>query len=149
KRMEALKLSFPQTISFSGKATASPVPDQALFASLMNSLSAEAELTSEEQAPELLEILESLLALLQELPVEDQTAEQQELQYAILQLQEVQVESDLPGFTAHKTAGSEKLVPEAAGKLIGLLENIQQKLQILSDKFTTEFAEPLVFEGAA
>lgn len=143
--MEALKLSFPQTISFIGKTAVSPVPDQALFASLMNSLSVEAELASEEQPPELLDNLDSLLALLQELPVEEQTAEQQELQYAVLQLQGIQIESDQAGFTV----GTEKLLTEAADKLIGLLENIQQKLQILSGKFTTEFADSPVFKGAA
>ncbi|MGH2319157.1 flagellar hook-length control protein FliK [Planococcus sp. SE5232] len=148
--MEALKLSFPKTISFIGKTAVSPVPDQALFASLMNSLSAEAELASEEQPPELLDSLDSLLALLQELPVEEQTAEQQELQYAVLQLQGIQVESEQAGFTARSlTVGTEKLLTEAADKLIGLLENIQQKLQILSGKFTTEFADSPVFKGAA
>ncbi|ANU09172.1 flagellar hook-length control protein FliK [Planococcus antarcticus DSM 14505] len=145
--MEALKLSFPQTISPASKKAAVPVQDQALFASLLNSLGTEAELPSEEQAPaeELLKSLESLLTLLQELPVEEEMVEQPDIQYAILQLQELLAGNTQLYFTAPgQMAGG---AANAADKLIGLLEKIQQKLQVLSSEFTAKFIDPLVFKG--
>ena len=150
--MDALKLSFPQKIGFPTKAAASaPVQDQAAFASLLDSLSVEAELPSEAQADgeELVESLESLLAFLQELPVDEQTPEQQDIQYAIIQLLDLQAgnaEISLPVFS--QTSGKIDLATNDAEKLIGLLEKIQQQLKIISAEFTTEFAGPSVFTGA-
>ncbi|WP_142827585.1 flagellar hook-length control protein FliK [Planococcus soli] len=151
--MEALKLSFPQTISPAAKKAAAPAQqDQALFASLLTSLgTTEAELASEEQAPaeDVLESLESLLSFLQEIPIEEQTAEQQELQYAILQLQELQAGKALLNVTApSQTGGSNTQMTDAAAEVIGLLEDIQQKLKILSDEFTTKFEDLSAFKGA-
>ncbi|WP_298829715.1 flagellar hook-length control protein FliK [uncultured Planococcus sp.] len=150
--MEALKLSLPKAIGFpASTAVALPVEDQGVFASLLDSLNMEMELPSEEQAPaeELLASLETLLNFLQELPVEEQTTEQQELQYAIFQLQKLQTGSAGTGFSEPNLTGEIEENETAAGdKLFVLLDNIQQKLKILSDKFTTEFAGPSVFEGA-
>ncbi len=149
--MEALKLSLPKTFGFPASAAVSlPVEDQGVFASLLASLNMEMELPSEEQAPaeELLASLESLLSFLQELPVEEQTIEQQELQYAILQLQKLQTGSEETDFSKlNVTGGIKENATETADKLFMLLENIQQKLKILSDKFTTEFADLPVFKG--
>lgn len=149
--MEALKLSFPQTIQSAAKKPAVPAQqDGALFASLLNSLSTEAELPIEEQAPaeELLESLESLLTLLQQVPVEEQTDEQQELQYAILQLQELQAVNTQVTATS-QTGGNSAETADASAKLIGLLENIQQKLQLLSSTLPSESAGTPVFKEAA
>lgn len=149
--MEALKLSFPQTLSFSAKTAVAPVQNQALFASLMGSLSTQAELPVEEQAPtsELAESLENLLMLLEELPADGQIPEQQELQYAILQLQDLQTKNQELNSTApNSRSGTEQPMAEAAGKLLVLLERIQQKLQVLSDKFAAEFAVPPFLRGA-
>ncbi|WP_394121060.1 flagellar hook-length control protein FliK [Planococcus donghaensis] len=150
--MEALKLSFPQTIQPAAKKAAVPAQqDQVLFASLLNSLSTEPELPSEEQAPaeELLENLESLLVFLQEVPVEEQTVEQQELQYAILQLQELQIGKTHVAAVSGQMSGSTAEALDATDKLIGLLETIQQKLQILSSTFSPEAEETAVFKEAA
>lgn len=151
--MEALKLSFPQSISPAAKKAAVPAQqDQALFASLLNSLSTETELPSEEQAPAegLLENLESLLAFLQKVPVEEQTAEQQELQYAILQLQELQAaKAQVTAVPGQPNVNSTEAADNTADKLIGLLENIQQKLQILDSTPPAEAAETPVFKEAA
>ena len=83
--MEAIKIAVPQTVTLPAKPIAATAQDQALFASLLESLSAEAELLAEEQTPEteLLESLESLLALLQELPTGKQLPEAQDFQYAV------------------------------------------------------------------
>ncbi|TWT04463.1 flagellar hook-length control protein FliK [Planococcus sp. CPCC 101016] len=149
--MEALKLSLPKTIGFPASAAVSlPAEDQGVFASLLASLNMEMELPSEEQAPaeELLASLENLLSFLQEVPVEEQTTEQQELQYAILQLQKLQSGSEESDFSKLNVMdGIKENATETADKLFTLLENIQQKLKILSDKFTTEFADLPVFKG--
>ncbi|WP_223642470.1 flagellar hook-length control protein FliK [Planococcus sp. 4-30] len=149
--MEALKLSLPKTIGFPASAAVSlPAEDQGVFASLLASLNMEMELPSEEQAPaeKLLASLENLLSFLQEVPVEEQTTEQQELQYAILQLQKLQSGSEESDFSKLNVMGGIKEnATETADKLFTLLENIQQKLKILSDKFTTEFADLPVFKG--
>ncbi|MDQ0430674.1 flagellar hook-length control protein FliK [Planomicrobium stackebrandtii] len=152
--MEALKLSFPQTISPTAKKAAVPAQqDQALFASLLTSLgTTEAELPSEEQASAegVLENLESLLALLQEIPVEEQTAEQQELQYAILQLQELQAGNAQLNVTApSQTSGSLAESTAASAKLLELLENIQQKLQVLSSIASAQSTGSSVVKEAA
>lgn len=150
--MEALKLSFPQSISPAAKKTAVPAQqDQALFASLLTSMSTtEAESPSDEQPPEeqVMEGLESVLAFLQELPVEEQTAEQEELQYAILHLQE------LKAGTVQVTAASQANrslteAAEASAKLIEALENVQQKLQVLSSLVVAESTASSVKKEAA
>ena len=151
--MDALKLSFPQKIGFNAKAAVSaPVQDQAAFASLLDSLSVEVELPSEAQAgaEELLESLESLLAFLQELPVDEQTPGQQDIQYAIIQLLELQVGNAEINFPASSQMSRKiDLATNDAKKMIGLFEKIQQQLKILSAEFTAKFTETPVFTGAA
>lgn len=149
--MEAIKISVPQSVSLSAKPAAAKGQDQALFASLLESLSAEAELPLEEQTlePELLESLESLLALLQELPAGEQLLEAQDLQYAVYQLANLQFEDGEIYFPSTSQLGeTSEPATDDMGKLIGLLEKIQQKLQTLAAEFTTEFADSGAFTGA-
>jgi len=149
--MEAIKLSVPQSVSLSAKPAAAKGQDPALFASLLESLSAEAELPSEEQTlePELLKSLESLLALLQELPAGEQLPEAQDLQYAVYQLANLQFEDGEIYFPSTSQLGeASEPATDNMGKLIGLLEKIQQKLQTLAAEFTTEFAGSGAFTGA-
>ena len=150
--MEALKLSFPQIIGSAAKKSPAPdQQDQALFASLLNSMSSnEAEFPSEEEilTEQVMESLESLLAFLQEIPVEEQTAEQQQLQYAILQLQELRPENTQVATLTSQMSESKPEVTDAPAKLIGLLENIQQKLQILSTMSLTEFEDSTMVKEA-
>src|SRR5690554_6671140 len=148
--MEAIKLSVPQSGSLSAKPAAAKGQDQALFASLLESLSAEAELPLKEQTlePELLESLESLLALLQELPAGEQLPEAQDLQYAVYQLANLQFEDGEIYFSSTSQLGeASEPATDDMGKLIGLLEKIQQKLQTLAAEFTTEFAGSGAFTG--
>lgn len=130
--MEALKAVQP-TISLSSKATAMSVSPKAIFASLLESLSVETAMptTSESSTPieNVLEDLASLLTALQEIPEEEQTTEQQEIQYAILQLQELQTESKQTQSMA--TSQIDVEAPNDQSKLVGLLEKIQEKLQVL------------------
>ena len=149
--MEAIKIAVPQTITIPAKPTAATAQDQALFASLLESLSTEAELPAEEKAleTELLESLESLLALLKELPAGDRLPEAQDLQYAVHQLANLQIEDGEIHFPLISQSGeTNKPATDGAEKFIGLLEKIQQKLQILSAEFTTEFADSGAFTGA-
>ena len=149
--MEAIKLSVPQTVNIPAKTTVSTAQDKALFASLLESLSAEKELPAEEQTleTELLESLESLLEFLQELPAGEQLPEAQDLQYAVYQLANLQIENGEIHFPLTSQSGeTSEPATDGTGKLIGLLEKIQQKLQILSAEFTTEFADSGVFTGA-
>ncbi|ANU14824.1 hypothetical protein B481_3507 [Planococcus halocryophilus Or1] len=139
--MEALKPTFHQTNSLPVKTAAVPVQGQAVFASLLESLNLGAELSNAEQQPAetLLENLSSLLESLQELSVEDQPAELQEIQYAVLQLQELQSEIPQPRFAViNQTVESAENVTDVNNKLIELLEKIQQKLQILTEAMTKE-----------
>lgn len=149
--MEAIKISVPQSVSLSAKPAAAKGQDPALFASLLESLSAEAELPLEEQTlePELLESLESLLALLQELPAGEQLPEAQDLQYAVYQLTNLQLEDGEIYFSSTSQLGeTSEPAADDMGKLIGLLEKIQQKLKTLAAEFTTEFADSGAFTGA-
>lgn len=134
--MEALKPAFQQTISLSTKTTSGPILNQAIFASLLESLALPS--VSEEQAPaeNLLESLESVLASLQELPVEEQTAEQQEIQYAIFQLQELQAENKPTHLPALGQVGVN--ASEDHSELVILLEKIQEQLRVLVDKSAGE-----------
>ncbi len=142
--MEALKPAVQQTISSPLKKTLGPVPNQAMFASLLKSLSVETTILgiNEEKAPaeNLLESLETLLASLQELPVEEQPAEQQEIQYAILQLQELQTENK----QAHLTMFGQD-APDSNSKLVVLLEKIGEQLQVLVDKSTRGSEKTSIF----
>lgn len=152
--MEAIKLSVPQSVSLSAKPAVATAQDQALFASLLESLSTEAELPAEEQALETellesLESLESLLALLQELPAGEQLPEAQDLQYAVYQLANLQFEDGEIYFPSTSQLGeASEPATDNMGRLIGLLEKIQQKLQTLAAEFTTEFADSGAFTGA-
>lgn len=137
--MEALKPAFHQTSSLPVKTATLPVQGQAIFASLLESLNLGAELPNAEQEPAetLLENLSSLLESLQELSVEDQPAELQEIQYAVLQLQELQSEIQQPRFAVtNQPVESAKNGTDVNNKLIVLLEKIQQKLQILTEAMT-------------
>ena len=149
--MEAIKIAVPQTVTLPAKPIVATAQDQAMFASLLESLSGEAELPAEEQAPEkeLLESLESLLALLQELPTGKQLPEAQDFQYAVYQLANLQIENgEIRIPSTSKSGETSEPITDGTGKLIGLLEKIQQNLQILSAEFTTEFAGSVVFTGA-
>ena len=133
--MEAIKLSVPQPVSLPAKTSAVTVKDQGMFASLLESLSAEAELPGEEQASAE-ELLEDLLLSLQELPSSEQLPESENLQYAVFQLAELQAKAEkshLPAIISTDASG--ETAADGNEKLIGLLEKIQQKLQVLSNEF--------------
>ncbi|MDJ0331388.1 flagellar hook-length control protein FliK [Planococcus sp. S3-L1] len=130
--MEALKPTFQQTISPVTKTTSKPVVNQAAFASLLESLALPP--VSEQQAPteNLLENVESVLASLQELLVEEPTTEQQEIQYAILQLQQLQADNKPTGLPAPGQVAAN--ASEDPSQLVSLLQKIQQQLQILVEQ---------------
>ncbi|ANU26720.1 flagellar hook-length control protein FliK [Planococcus versutus] len=138
--MEALKPMFQQTISPITKTTSKPVLNQAEFASLLESLAPPH--VSEQPAPaeSIVEILESVLVSLQELLIEEPTTEHQEIQYAILQLQELQTESK----QAHLTMVDQN-APDSNSKLVVLLEKIGEQLQVLSDKSTRGSEKTSIF----
>ncbi|AQU77993.1 flagellar hook-length control protein FliK [Planococcus faecalis] len=130
--MEALKPTFQQIISPVTKTTSKPVVNQAAFASLLESLALPP--VSEQQAPteNLLENVESVLASLQELLVEEPTTEQQEIQYAILQLQQLQADNKPTGLPAPGQVAAN--ASEDPSQLVSLLQKIQQQLQILVEQ---------------
>ncbi|MCH4827636.1 flagellar hook-length control protein FliK [Planococcus halocryophilus] len=94
--MEALKAVQP-TISPFSKVTSGSISSKSGFASLLESLSIETATSnnSEDSTPveSVLESLTSLLTALQEIPLEERSDEQQEILYAILQLQTIQSEN--------------------------------------------------------
>ncbi|ALS80023.1 flagellar hook-length control protein FliK [Planococcus sp. ANT_H30] len=148
--MEALKPTFQQTISPVTKTTSKPVVNQAAFASLLESLALPP--VSEPQAPteNLLENVESVLASLQELLVEEPTTEQQEIQYAILQLQQLQADNKPTGLAAPGQVAAN--ASEDPSQLVPLLQKIQQQLQILVEQSAGETVKSLMLnevEGKA
>ncbi|ANU24584.1 flagellar hook-length control protein FliK [Planococcus donghaensis] len=149
--MEALKPVSQQTISLSPKTSAGPVAPKAMFASLLDSLNAETAVpnASAEKASieELITSLESFLASLEEVPVEEESAEQLEIQYAIFQLQEFQAENKQSG-----VIGISQADVKASGdssEVVKLLEKIQETLQTLVGKSTVETDKPLVVNDLA
>lgn len=138
--MEALKPMFQQTIIPVTKTTSKPVANQAAFASLLDSLAL--PLVSEQQTPleNIVEILGSMLVSLQELLIEEPTAEQQEIQYAILQLQELQTENKQADLTMF-----DQNTPGSNSKLVVLLEKIGELLQVLVDTSTRESEKTSIF----
>lgn len=139
--MEALKPILQQSISAPIKNVTAPTQGQAIFASLLESLNVEAELPNTEQEPAetVLESLESLVESLQRLSVEDQPAELQEIQYAALQLQELQGQIQQPIFAvSNQTTESAENTPQVNSRLIELLEKVQQKLQTLTETVKKE-----------
>ena len=105
------------------------------FAELLGSITSEGKTTSEEvvsenQQGQLLEKLEDMLQVLQELPQETMTPEQQEMMTAIIQmlsLQTIQIDEKLQG----TEPSIEKLLVStpAQDKLLNLLHQVHQKLK--------------------
>ena len=105
------------------------------FAELLGSITSEGKTTSEEvvsenQQGQLLEKLEDVLQVLQELPRDTMTPEQQEMMTAIIQmlsLQTIQIDEKLQG----NEPSIEKLLVStpAQDKLLNLLHQVNQKLK--------------------
>ncbi|AIY04096.1 hypothetical protein Plano_0131 [Planococcus sp. PAMC 21323] len=139
--MEALKPALQQPIIPPNKAATALTQGQTIFASLFESLHLGVELPNTEQEPAetVLESLESLVESLQRLTVEEQPAELQEIQYAVLQLEELQVQVQQPIFAvSNQTTESVENTTDVNSKIIELLEKIQQKLQTLTEAMTRE-----------
>ncbi len=127
------KPSIPKTDSTSAKETVN-------FAELFGSLTAEGKVASkdvgsENQQGELLEKLEDLLQVLQDLPQETMSPEQQEMMNAIIQilsLQTIQIDTQLQGSDSE----IEKLTGNAPAqeKLMNLLKQVNHELKEMLSK---------------
>lgn len=149
----ALTVSFQSPITLKNKTceqnTDSHLTNEtAKFADLFGSITSEVKTASEEvvsknQQGQLLEKLEDTLEVLQELPQEMMTPEQQEMMNALIQmlsLQIIQMEEKLKG----TESSIEKLIVStpAQEKLMNLLHQVEQKLkEMLSIVSSIQFEE--------
>ncbi|MCJ1909763.1 flagellar hook-length control protein FliK [Planococcus ruber] len=157
--IDALKVSFQPPVNQTAKASKTKTEGMAAelgtFSQLLASASAETTETGSELTTEIQAQLEEILKVLQDLPAEDLSPEQQEMLAAIMQLLSLQVKQletnlDEQNLIQAKPTSPEVVSAAPAGAqqtTSVLLQEIQQKLQQLMNNDITEFDMPREFMG--
>lgn len=137
--MESMSLSFPSNISTSkpttSKQTSGSAVDTVNFAALLGSVAAEGQTASEENVSEnqqgaLLEKLQETLQILQEIPKESLSPEEQEMMYVIVQLLSHQMDQIESQVSNVKLGQDKPIISNSVQeKLINLLQQIDQIIQ--------------------